>query len=317
MKRVVYFSLLNTLFFSLTGCANLEPQTASPKEVYKSATQVVNPKVMMPTQPNQQDFQLAYGNNPALAKAYAQYIKTGKAPNITTDGFQQFAYGASQPVIAASPIELTVISLEAGENITNVSSGDPLRWSYSMATSGQGKNKQAHVMVKPSQADISTDLVITTDKRMYTLKLVSGDNTKYVKDVRFWYPDEIQDYWNNYNQNQQPGNVSSVNISGATSLDLKKVNFDYSISAPFFSSPSWKPTRVFDDGTHTYIQFPDTLSNQELPALFIANGNNQELVNYRYKKPYFVVDKIFDKAVLLMGVGQNQSKITLTNNHYV
>ncbi len=205
--------------------------------------------------------------------------------------------------------------MEKGENITNVSSGDPTRWSYSMAYSGQGKDRQAHVMVKPSQSNISTDMVITTDKRMYTLKLVSSTG-KYLKDVRFWYPDEIQAYWDNYNAKQNDTVDQPDTIANMPNMSVDKMNFSYSISTKLFSSPAWKPVRAFDDGTHTYIQFPEGISSKNMPALFVINGDKQALVNYRYKQPYFVVDKIFDQAVLLEGVGSQQTRVVITNNRY-
>ncbi len=314
MKRMMMFTASLSVLGILGGCTNFPTNTAK-NNYLTSARPVVNQPVVMPTLPSRANFRLAYGNSPALSRAYQQYLRTGKAPNIVMDGFEQFAYGASQPVIAASPFELTVISLEAGENVTNVSSGDPLRWSYSMAYSGQGKNRQPHIMIKPSAPDISTDLVITTDKRMYTLKLVSS-NGKYQKDVRFWYPDEIQSFWDNYNASQSQKQEQPDNIAEMPNVNLNQMNFDYDISASFFSPPSWKPTRIFDDGTHTYIQFPQIISNRDMPALFVVNNNNQELVNYRSKPPYFVVDKIFKQAVLIVGVGHNQTRVTITNNRY-
>lgn len=313
MKRLI---LLGTTLSFLTGCASMQ----QPQSVQFNSTpsyQVLSQAQLIPIMPSKNDFHLAYGNNPALARAYQQYIKTGKAPNIITDGFEQFAFdSSSQPIIGASPFELTVITLEPGENVTNVSSGDPGRWSYSMAISGQSKLKQAHIMITPKLPNISTDFVITTDKRMYTLKMVSSMG-KFIKDVRFWYPEELQAFWDNYNasQNAQESFVDST--SQQPNIALNSINFDYAISCSFFNSPSWKPVRVFDDGVHTFIQFPSNISSIDLPALFIVNGSSQELVNYRFKLPYFVVDKIFKEAVLIIGVGTNQTKVTITNNHYI
>jgi type IV secretory pathway VirB9-like protein len=101
-------------------------------------------------------------------------------------------------------------------------------------------------------------------------------------------------------------------------VNLNNLNFNYSIASDGFfrSFPSWKPTRVFDDGSHTYIQFSASMSNKDMPVLFVLNGSNQELVNYRSKAPYFVVDKIFKQAVLVMGVGRSQRKVFITNNCY-
>ncbi len=261
------------------------------------------------------DYQLIYGNDDKVQHAYEQYLKTGKAANIITNGFEQFAYGASQPIINASPFELTVITLEKSENVMKVRTGDPLRWSYDIAYSGIDKDRQAHIMLKPSQPGISTDMVIATNKRMYTLKIVSTTDGKYLRNVMFWYPDEIEQYWQNYNDQQgQAANNDSIN-SDLPDIHLTNLNFNYSVDAPFFNTPRWKPSRVFDDGVHTYIQVPDDVSSSDLPALFVLdpNSENKSLVNYRYKKPYFVVDKIFKKAVLILGVGSNQSKVTITN----
>jgi len=298
----------------LTGCATKESsQQLSP------VNRIVEKPITVPPPDLKTQYHFSYDNNPILKKAYQQYLKTGKTPNIITDSFEQFAYGfGKQPVIAANPLSLTVISLELGEKVTNVSSGDPLRWSYSLAYSGQDKSRQAHVMVKPSQTDISTDLVITTDKRLYTLHLTAPSGGKYARNIRFWYPQDIQEYWSNHNSEQlQKITKEKEDIVVATpNINLNTLNFNYRIASDGWYSPSWKPVRVFDDGTHTYIQFPENMNSRDMPALFILNGDNKDLVNYRAKSPYFVVDKIFSKAALISGVGSNQAKVIITNQRY-
>lgn len=302
----------------LTACASV-PQ---PEAVHLVQANHIVKKVVVVQPPSlKANYKFMYGNSPALEKAYAAYLKTGRAPNIVTSGFVQFAYGTgSQPVIAAGPFELTVISLEPGELVTNVSSGDPTRWSYSMAYSGTGNMRQAHIMVKPAYPDISTNLVITTNKRMYTLKIVSGKlGGNYVKNVSFWYPDEAQTFWDRYNAAQSQKIARSSTVSKTANFNIRHLNFDYSVSCGggiFSHCPAWRPMRVFDNGTHTYIQFPRSISNKTMPALFVVSGNKKELVNYRVKAPYFVVDKIFQRAVLIVGVGSGQSSVTITNNRY-
>ncbi len=316
MTRFNYLLIGSLCSLALSGCSVMQPDEQLPLQ---PANRVVTEPVVIQPPDLKMQYQLTYGNNPALQRAYQKYLKTGNAPNIVTDGFEQFAYGTgSQPVIAASPFELTVISLEPGESVTNVSSGDPTRWSYSLAYSGQGSNRQAHIMVKPSQPGISTDLVITTDKRFYTLKIMAVDDGKYVRDVRFWYPEEMQDFWNKYNAEQSQALTQNSTVSDLPNLNVNNLNFNYSIATNgiFALSPPWKPTRVFDDGTHTYIQFPKTVTSGDLPALFVVTGNDQELVNYRTKPPYFVVDKLFKQAVLVTGVGNNQIKVIITNHSY-
>lgn len=286
---------------------------------YAPANRVIEKTVYLESPRLKMKYQLQYGNNPALRRAYQTYLKTGSAPNIVTDGFVQFAYSnGSQPVVLASPLELTVITLEPGESVTNVSSGDPTRWSYSLAYSNQGAERQPHVMIKPSYPHLSTNVVITTDKRYYTLKLVSGDvGQNYTRNVQFWYPEEASAFWDKYNAEQ--AKEWNQTVAELPNLDVNSLHFNYAIKTGGFFTPSplWKPIRVFDDGTHTYIQFPSTMNSSDMPALFIADGGNPELVNYRVKPPYFVVDKIFKQALLITGVGINQKKVVLTNHNRV
>jgi type IV secretion system protein TrbG len=298
------FIMLSLL--ALTGC------TSRSLSQFQPTTQVVDKPVLVQPPDLAIKYQLNFANNPALKKAYQQYLRTGKAPNIITEGFEQFAYGTGiQPVIAASTFELTVISLEVGENIANVSSGDPLRWSYSIAYSGVNQARQAHVMVKPTQENISTDLVITTDQRLYTLKLVSTVDGKYARNISFWYPQEMQAYWRDYNAKQKQKITQETTVANLSNLNINQLNFAYRLSHSGWRAPVWMPVRVFDDGVHTYIQFSPIISSRDIPALFIQKGNEQELVNYRFKPPYFIVDKIFERAVLIMGTGSRQARVTI------
>ncbi|HCR1727050.1 TPA: TrbG/VirB9 family P-type conjugative transfer protein, partial [Pseudomonas aeruginosa] len=60
--------------------------------------------------------------------------------------------------------------------------------------------------------------------------------------------------------------------------------------------------RAFDDGEKVYIQFPAGIAQGELPPLFVigAQGDGQ-LVNYRFRAPYYVVDRLFGAAELRLG----------------
>ena len=74
----------------------------------------------------------------------------------------------------------------------------------------------------------------------------------------------------------------------------------------------WKPIRVYNDGIKTFIQMPKDMSVQEAPALLVLdNSSNKNLVNYRLKEDKYIVDKLFDTAILLLGVGDDQESITI------
>lgn len=306
MYKKIFISLM---IVTLSGCT-----TTSPRSYTQGMPVIDRARLIEPPAPKTQ-YKLVTGNDPSLERAFGKYVKTGRASNIMTSGFVRFAYnGEQQPIVMTNPLQETIISLEPGEHFTNVTTGDPGRWSYSAAVSGTGASQQFNILVKPSLANIATNMVITTDRRVYNLKLVSTDNGTLTRNVRFWYPEEMVAALNQeIVKNSQDQTVSEV-----PDVSLNTLNFDYSISSNgiFRPSPTWKPIRVFDDGVHTYIEFSPSMANRDMPVLFISSHGNKELVNYRSKKPYFVVDKIFNEAVLVMGVGSDQTKVTITNNRY-
>ncbi len=243
-------------------------------------------------------------------KTIEKPIKTGQSTPLLTDGFAIVQYQPyQQPIIQAAPFQITVIQLEPGEQFTNISSGDPTRWSYAVAVSGKDDGVQQNILVKPSLPDISTNLVITTNQRLYNLRLVSTQTDKPTRNVHFWYPQDVKD-------NKTSSLEEKPIEEQQNSIPIDQVVHDhYRITTGGFFSrpPAWQPLRVFDDGVHTYIQFPNCISQRDLPALFMVNGGQKECVNYRFKAPFMIVDKIFDEATLVTGVGGSQQAVILTN----
>lgn len=290
------------LLMLVSGCAS----TSEPAPIFIPAK-----KTVLQAQAGiikQSNYHLSYGSDPALEQAFERYLKSGKAPNIIRKGFVDFAYNTDQqPIISTIPLQETVVSLESGEKFENISTGDPSRWSYSVATSGAGSSLQQNILIKPSAPSISTNMVITTNKRIYNLRLVSGadPDSSSMRSVRFWYPKEMQAASIVSNSSSQ----TSVNVA------LNQLNFDYRLSnATGYSLPKWAPTSIFDDGIHTYIQFPAEIASTDMPVLFVMrNGKTNELVNYRYQAPYFIVDKLFKQAALVLGAGSNQTRLIITN----
>ena len=82
-------------------------------------------------------------------------------------------------------------------------------------------------------------------------------------------------------------------------LSLENLRFRYAIGG---SNPSWKPLRAFDDGQKVYIQFPAGIAQGELPPLFVIGPEGDgQLVNYRFRSPYYIVDRLFGAAELRLG----------------
>ena len=98
---------------------------------------------------------------------------------------------------------------------------------------------------------------------------------------------------------QRQAQAASAAAPVDAGLSLERIRFRYAISG---SNPSWRPERAFDDGQKVYVQFPAGIAQGELPPLFVvgAQGDGQ-LVNYRFRSPYLIVDRLFGAAELRLG----------------
>lgn len=199
--------------------------------------------------------------------------------------------------VYTAPGLVTDIALQPGETLVAVASGDTARWVFGDTTSGSGDGKQTHVLVKPVSAGLLTNLVITTDRRAYHLRLASTPATA-LSSLRWTYPqDELLAV-------RRKAEAAQAAPPGATGLAVEQLHFNYAISG---DRPPWRPLRVFDDGTRTYVEFAASLANGDAPPLFVVGPDGKvELVNYRLRDRFYVVDRIFDAAELRLGLKKQQ-----------
>lgn len=207
-----------------------------------------------------------------------------------------FADGAIYHVIAA-PERVTDIALQAGETLVAVASGDTVRWVIGDTSSGSGAEKRTHVLVKPFSAGLATNLVITTDRRSYHIALTSVPKTAMAA-LSWTYPQDALIALKRAAAEAQA--VQPV----AAGIDIDQLHFNYAMSG---DKPAWRPLRAFDDGRQTFIEFPATLGVGEAPPIFLLDRKGEaQLVNYRVKGRFYVVDRIFDIAELRLGTKHQQ-----------
>lgn len=216
------------------------------------------------------------------------------------DGKVVFLYGEVQPSVVCSPLQVCDIELQAGEVVRDVLVGDTVRWKVEPATSGAVSAQAVHLIVKPSEPDLVSSMVVTTSRRTYHIQLKSHQ-TQYMARVGFEYPDDVNQKLAEIN-----ARVEANTIPGA-GVPAEDLNFAYRMSG----RARWKPTRVYSDGSKTYIQFPTSFAGQDAPVLFVVSGGENRIVNYRVKGTMMVVDYMIDRAVLVSGVGWKQEKITI------
>jgi type IV secretion system protein VirB9 len=257
--------------------------------------------------------QRSWRERPVLRSAYNRSIATARSASFV-NGNQVYAFEPNRIYrIDASPRFLTVIALRPGEKLISKAAGDTVRWviGETAGASNGGGLPQTLVLVKPLQGGQRTNLVLTTDERVYMIEAVSHEEPVFTSMVSWNYPaDEMREL-------QQIRAVQTVQALARQAnvvddhLNVSRLNFNYDIrpegaaAGGLFRSaspPRWTPLRVFDDGAKTYIQFPPNLATSEAPPLFLLGQNGAaELVNYRVSNGYYVVDRLFGVAELRLG----------------
>ena len=191
-----------------------------------------------------------------------------------------------------APDRVSDITLQAGEGLIAISSGDTARWIIGNTKSGAGADSRVHILVKPQLSGLKTNLIIATDRRTYHLQMESTPATAMAA-LSWRYPqDELPAL-------QAAEKRAEVVAPTADAIALENVHFGYAITG---ATPAWRPVRAFDDGARVYIEFPKDLSTTEAPPLFVVGkGGQAQLVNYRVRRNYYIVDGVFEVAELRLG----------------
>ncbi|MEQ8177183.1 MAG: P-type conjugative transfer protein TrbG [Sphingomonadales bacterium] len=200
--------------------------------------------------------------------------------------------------VYAAPGQITSIALEPGETLTGsgpIAAGDTARWIIGDTESGSGVGRRVLVLVKPSRADITTNLVITTDKRTYMIELRSGEKP-YMPAVAWAYP---------------PPPSGGTQTLPATPVipAVAARNYRYGLTG---DNPPWKPIAVYDDGRRVYVEFPRGIVQGEMPPIFVLGPNGEtQIVNSRIYQHILIVDRLFGAAELRLGAGDRQQTVRI------
>ena len=231
-------------------------------------------------------------------------------PAVGRDGRVLYSYGAGLPTVVCAPLRVCMIELQSGEKLVGEPHiGDSVRWNLSPAMYGTGASATPVIVLKPQGPGLDTNLLITTDRRAYYLRLLSKPDD-YVARVGFAYPDDDDNErkWQQQLAEQKDQQVRSARIAELAPNAVESMFFNYRLKG----DDSILPVRVFDDGRKTYIQISQTAKNREAPVLVVIGPDGkQEMVNYRVKDDMYIVDRLFDKAELILGSGKKARKVEI------
>lgn len=278
------------------------PATPAPKP--KARRAAAQKKPVQPADPYA-DLPINEPAREALRRSDAWSGNNSATVSTGADGRVVFVFGESMPTVVCSPLRMCDIELQPGEMVVEEPHiGDGVRWTVSPGIIGEGANRQTHVIVKPTQAGLDTNLLIPTTRRMYRLRLVSSE-TNYVSVVSFSYPQDQRAAWDMAIAKQAAEEDEVVAELPSMSVDALDFNFGVTVKK---GRPRWKPVRVFSDGERTYIQLPQGTTHQDAPAVVaLARDGSEQLVNFRLRGNYVMVDRVLDRAALISGVdGQGE-----------
>ncbi|MBV8643241.1 MAG: TrbG/VirB9 family P-type conjugative transfer protein [Candidatus Eremiobacteraeota bacterium] len=238
------------------------------------------------------------------ASAAAQNAPTAQAAPVAaapaapryvgSDGVLRFPFPGPEPTVTCRPLFVCDVSLQPGESILNIGAGDTARWVIAAAQSGPGGNTP-HVFIKPTEADLRTNLIVTTTKHVYYVRLVSAGAVVNPR-IGFYYPDEeAQAALDRQReaQRQQAEHASDLPLVPPDRLDTA-----YNVSG----ERSLFPSKVYNDGLHTYVEYRTLPS--DLPVVFgIALDGTNQIVNYRLKDNVFIVDGTPSGVDLVLNAG--------------
>jgi type IV secretion system protein VirB9 len=234
----------------------------------------------------------------AIRAANAEALASSRA-----DGFvnaaQVFSYEQGRVYeVWTAPMRITALSLEPGEKIISKAAGDTERWKIGDTTSGEAETIQTHLLIKPYRAGLATNMVVTTNRRVYLLALkASGESEAFNAAVSWTHP--------------LPQAPTSQVAVGPAATDPKPTTRAPILKAhgpeayrirTGWRKPEWTPVSVHDDGLKTFITFPETLGTTEAPPLFVMDeAGKPQLTNWRKQGNSYVLDRLFLKAELRLG----------------
>ena len=228
------------------------------------------------------------------------------------DGSIRFLFSAQQPGIVCAVLQVCDIELQAGEQVNSIHLGDTTRWTVEPAITGVAPTEVQHLIIKPMDVGLETSLIVTTNRRTYHFRLRSH-RTEFMPRVAFTYPEDALAKWDAIKS--LDAKQKQERTMPQTGEYLGDLSFAYDVAG----SAPWKPVRVYNNGVKTIIQMPAAMAQTEAPTLLVVRkdgglftDDETVMVNYRVQGDRYIVDTVFDKAILIAGVGRGQDRVTIT-----
>ena len=186
------------------------------------------------------------------------------------------------------------IRLAPDERVLDMATGNSEAWEF--------KDVGNNIYLKPKLDNANTNLIVTTNKRMYSIELKVVPLSKHpTYRLTFSYPEE--------KLAEDKRKKEAAFVKAAFSLQPTVVNSNYTMQQGK-NSDDIKPMAAFDDGSFTYVRFA---RGKEMPVIFkLADNGKEEIINSTVRGDYIVLHGVY-KTMMIRG---NSTVIGLYNEGY-
>ncbi len=256
----------------------------------------------------------------AVARRWIQKFQT---PHLDENGVEHFVAGKGQVFIVAAVDHVTDIALAPGEIIfPPLHVGDAASWSFHPALSRVSGKSISHVLIKPSDAGLSSNLVVETNKRTVSIS-ISSRQRDYMPLVSLDLPEEDNGF-SGYAAMLANANAPGSQVASACDQSPVVPPEQFEIEQ---TKVPWRPTQVYQVSTpvgiKTCVDFPSDIGSTSLPALLALADDGgwftsatKTIVNVRFVNRRFIVDESLTRFILVDGVGGDQKSIKIVRKGY-
>ena len=228
---------------------------------------------------------------------------------ISSDGMVVFPFGQSMPKLTCSPTRACDAEMQPGEKVKDVILGDGVNWTWQGSSSIEHDQTVQHVVFQPKINDLESNVIITTNRRTYHIKLFAPKQEGvYLNRIGFYYPQELVSSWEGKMGAEAVVKAKEEGFNVMTmAVPVDRLDYGYIIEG----TADFKPLRVLNDGERVYMEMPDSVRTGENPVFTLLNDKDEAMVvNYRRHedpasgKVHYIVDKLFMKAELSNGTSK-------------
>ena len=218
-------------------------------------------------------------------------------------------FGTASPELFCETLRVCAVELEAGERVVKTYLGDGERWKVDVQLSQEGGVKPL-VVLKPTECAIETNLIVSTDRRIYDVLVKSrpcaspGEGLKLgPRRLRFEYGSFSQAW---HDKGQPPGAATAAQPAEVKPQNL---NFRYSWQGGW-GGP--KPRLVYDDGKRIYLKLEKV--PEKAPAIFRKGAEGLEIVPFRLEGSVYVIEAMPEEFVLVGGPHEKRDRTVVRRN---